>query len=80
MADKIEPMIGDDGEVRELSAEDLSSFSRGAPWALADMRRQEKIEKAAANLIERLDASAGDRFAQEREALRDALGASRTRN
>ena len=75
---EIKRMIDGDGEVRELTAADLATFERGAPWAkLAEYQRLQRIEAAARKLLSKQDQPhQGDEKSwsrAEREELRDAL-------
>jgi hypothetical protein len=77
MAD-IDPMIDDDGEVRELTAADVATFERGAPWAkLDEYQRLQRVEAAAQKLLAKHDrphlAEDETWYNDECEALRAAL-------
>lgn len=71
--DNTTPLIGADGEVREITADDVKRAKRGRP-ALPGSERKRRVNLMLdPDVIERLDAT-GNKSGAANELLRGALG------
>ena len=70
----LEPMIDDDGEVREITMDDLKYFRRGRPPLPSEVRKKRVTMMLDPIVIERLKRDGKGWQTRANAMLRDALG------
>ena len=72
---KREPLVGEDGEVREITMDDLKHFARlGRPPLPSELRKKRVTMMLDPDVIERLKADGKGWQTRANALLRDALG------
>ncbi len=74
-----EPMIGPDGEVREITADDLKRARRGRPPLPPEVRKKRVQLMLDPDVVEKLRAGGRGVSTRVNAILRDALGMKRRR-